>query len=142
LGPDGSIDLLARAGLDVRSAKRKMRIQADDLHTASEEERYLQALARIEQGRLWDLADRVMERERRLDDEADATGTAPEDAAIMARIEELHRKSEEAHERHEQVRSWTLWVSFASIMIALPVAMAISALAAAPFMLLAVATGG
>jgi hypothetical protein len=141
-GPDGSIDLLARAGLDVRQAKKKMRLQADDLHTASEEERYLQALARIEQGRLWDLAEKVVDRERHLDEEADATGTAPEDAAIMARIEELHKRAEEAQERHEQVRSWTLWVSFASIMVALPVAMAVGAIAALPFILLAFGTGG
>jgi hypothetical protein len=141
-GPDGSIDLLARAGLDIRSAKKKMRIQAADLPTTSQEERYLQALARIEQGRLWDLADRVSDRERRLDAEAEATGTAPEDASIMAKIEELHRTAEEAQDQHERVRSWTLWVSFASAMIALPIAMASGLLPALPLLLLAVGTGG
>jgi hypothetical protein len=141
-GPDGAIDLLARIGLDVRSAKRKMRIQADELHTTSQEDRYLHALAQIEQGRLWDLADRVSERERRLESEAEATGTAPEDAAIMAKIEELHRVAEAAEEQHEKVRSWTLWVSFTSIMIALPIAMVAGALAALPFILAAIGTGG
>jgi hypothetical protein len=139
---EGSIDVLARAGIDSRTAKRKMRIQADDLHTTSEEERYLQALARIEQGRLWDLADKVSDRERRLDDEAEATGAAPEDAAIMSRIEELHQVAEQAQADHERVRSWTLWVSFASIMIAFPVAIAAGGLVALPFILSAFVTGG
>lgn len=141
-GPDGSIDLLARAGLDIRSAKRKMRIQSADLPTTSQEERYLQALAQIEQGRLWDLADRVTDRERRLDAEAEATGTAPEDASIMSKIEELHRVAEDADEQHERVRSWTLWISFASAMVAFPVAMATGPIPAAPFILVALATGG
>jgi hypothetical protein len=137
----GNIDLLAKAGLDVTTAKRTMRVRAEDLHTTSQEDRYLEVLAEVDQGRLWELADKVLDRERRLNDEADATGTAPEDAEIVTRIEEAHREAEHAREHYEQVRSWTLWGSFASIMVAMPVTIAVGIGAAAPFVLAALAAG-
>lgn len=139
--PEGDIDLLSKAGLDVRSAKRTMRIRAEDLHTTSQEDRYLDVLAQVDQGRLWELADKVQDRELRLNDEADATGTAPEDAEIVVRIEQAHQEAEVAREEHERVRSWTLWASFGSIMIAMPIAIAIGFFAAAPFVIGAVAAG-
>ncbi len=135
----GTIDLLARVGVDAREAKRRMRITPDDLHTASETDRYVNVLARVEQGRLWDLAEKVLDRERRLDEEAAATGSAPEDADIVAEIEELHRRAEALAEQHEKIRSWSIWGAFGSIVSAVPVAIAVGATAAFPFILAAVA---
>jgi hypothetical protein len=141
-GPDGTIDLLARAGLDPRSAKRTMRVGPHDLHTTSQEERYLEALARIEQGRLWDLADKVTEREASLESEAEATGSAPEDVDIVSRIDELHRTAEQAEERHEEVRGWTMWLSFGAALTALPVAVALGGTVALPLLITAMVAAG
>ncbi len=138
----GRVDLLTRAGLDPHSAKGAMRVKAQDLLTSSQEERSLHTLARVEQGRLWDLATKVIDREHHLQDESDASGSAPEDAEIIERIEALHRTAERAAEEHERVRSWTLWLSFAAIMVALPLAFAAGPMPAAPFILTALGSGG
>lgn len=133
--PAGEIDLLARAGLDVREARRSMRITPDDLHTASENERYLQKLAHVDEGRLWELAEKVKDREQRLSEQAEATGSAPEDADAIRQIEELHRDTEHARTHYEKVRSLSLWGSFALIMCAVPIVMAAGTTAGLPFML-------
>jgi hypothetical protein len=138
---DGSIDLLAKAGLDARGARRVMRITGDDIHTASEHERYIEALANVDQGRLWDVADKVVDRERRLDEEAEATGSAPEDASIVEKIEELHDRAERVREQAELVRTVSLWGAFVAIISAVPVVMAWGPLAGAPFIAAAVFSG-
>ena len=131
----GEIDLLARAGLDVRDARRGMRITPDDLHTASENERYLQKLAHVDQGRLWELTEKVKDRERRLTERAEASGSAPEDAEAMRQIEELHSETEDARGHYEKVRALSLWGSFALIMCAIPIVIAAGTTAGLPFIL-------
>jgi hypothetical protein len=135
----GGIDLLGRAGLDVAAAKKRMRITASDLTTASETDRYISTLARVDQGRLWELVDKVLDRERRLNEVAEEAGSAPEDAEVMAKIEQRHREFEEAQARHEQVRSITLYGSFLSIVAAIPAAMFTNAFVVIPFIAAAVA---
>lgn len=137
--PNGSIDLLGRAGLDVLGAKRRMRLTPADLTTNTGSDRFIQALARVDQGRLWELADKVLDRERRLNEAAEEAGSAPEDAEVVSTIEERHREFEEAQARHERVRSFTLYGSFLSIVAAIPAAMFSTALVVIPFIVAAIA---
>ncbi len=132
---DGEIDLLARAGLDLREARRCMRVTPEDLHTAFENERFLQKLAHVDQGRLWELAEKVKDRELRLSERAEATGSIPADAGAIHRIEELHHGTEHARRHYEKVRSLSLWGSFSLIMCATPIVMAAGTTAGLPLIL-------
>ena len=49
----GSIDLLSRAGLDPRGARRTMRFSARDLSESTERDALIQQLARVDQDQLW-----------------------------------------------------------------------------------------
>jgi hypothetical protein len=137
--PDGSIDLLTRAGMDLAEAKRRMRLTPSDLTTNSGSDQLVAVLAHVDQGRLWELADKVRDRERRLNDAAEEAGSAPEDAEVMATIEERHTAFEAAQARHERVRSVTLYGSFLSIVAAIPAAMFTTAFVVVPFIAAAVA---
>lgn len=136
--PDGSIDLLARAGMDTAEAKRRMRMTPADLTTNSGSDQLIAALAHVDQGRLWELADKVRDRERRLNEAAEEAGSAPEDAEVMATIEQRHEEFEAAQARHERVRSITLYGSFLSIVAAIPAAMFTNAFVVIPFIAAAV----
>ena len=61
--PDGRVNVLERAGLDVRSAKAAMRVTSSDLTTRSEAEERILTLAHVDQGRLWDVAAKVKDRD-------------------------------------------------------------------------------
>ena len=63
----GSIDLLSRAGLDARTARRVMRFGAQDLAETTERGAYIQQLARIEQNELWSAAEALVIADRRLE---------------------------------------------------------------------------
>lgn len=137
--PDGSIDLLTRAGMDMAEAKRQMRLTPNDMTTNSTSDQLVAQLAHVDQGRLWELADKVRDRERQLNEAADEAGSAPEDAEVMATIEQRHEEFEAAQARHERVRSITLYGSFLSILAAIPAAMFTTALVVIPFIAFAVA---
>jgi hypothetical protein len=139
--PDGTIDLLSRAGLDIAEAKRAMRIGPEGLTSSSETDRLIRSLGHVDQGRLWELADKVKDRERDLDEEATAVGGSSEDAEIIARIEQKHREFEVAQRKHERARAITLYGSVASVILAIPVAMLTVPIAFLPFVIFAMVAG-
>jgi hypothetical protein len=63
---------------------------------------------------------------RRTDDDlqqvAESVGSAPEDAAVIDRIEERHHKFEAAQERHERFRQKSIVIALAGAVSAIPIA--------------------
>lgn len=107
---DGAVDLLARVGLSTRSAKKVLRLTEADLTTRSQLEQNVLTLAHVDQGRLWDVARKVTEREQAVAEAAAAIGSDPEDAAIFQEIERRHAAFEQAEEAHDRVRRISLLV--------------------------------
>ena len=101
---DEGLDVLRRAGIDPRRARRQLCMTPDDLATRSQLEHYVASLARLDQARLWDVADKVKDRERRLAETAQETGSDAEDAVAFAEIERRHQEFEQAQVENERVR--------------------------------------
>jgi hypothetical protein len=123
---DGQIDLLSVAGLDGRGAMRHLRLTSSDLTTSTHHDQIIRQLAAVEPATLWGLADRVTEAQDVLDEEADASGSAPEDASVVARIEERHASFENAQARAEKVRKVSFSVGAAAAVLAVPAVMWVS----------------
>lgn len=119
----GRIDLLAVAGLDVRSAKRHLRLTQSDLTTSTHHDQIVRRLADVDPDALWALAERVHATQQRLDQEAAASGSAPEDAAVVARIEQRHAEFEQAQEKAERSRRISFGVGAVAALLAVPLAM-------------------
>ncbi|MCB1256649.1 MAG: hypothetical protein KDB26_06055 [Microthrixaceae bacterium] len=134
----GSINLLVRAGLDTRTARRAMRFTAQDLTEATERDKLIQALARMDQNQLWVAAEALRSAERRLEEEAEATGSSVEDAAVIERIETHHAEFERTQAQSEAVRRGTFLISGFAALLSVPLARITSALAAVPFGLIAI----
>jgi len=111
---DGRLNLMRRAGLDPASARRKLRFGASDLEAASRGAELVRRLAEADQSRLWAAAETLLATDSALQAEADALGSAPEDAEIIERVEQRHRDFEAAQARHERIRRLTLAVSAAA----------------------------
>ncbi len=133
----GAIDLLSRAGLDPRGARRVMRFGAQDLAETTERDRYIQQLSRVEQNELWVAAEALVIAERRLEEEADAVGTSVEDAEVIERIEHHHEAFEKSQADSEQVRRLTFLVAGFAALLAVPAARLIGTLAVVPLALVA-----
>lgn len=138
--PDGTVNLLDRAGLDERNAKRKMRLTDQDLLSRSEQEDSIAALARVDQGRLWDVAWKVQDRENQLADIAAAAGATVEDAGAYEQIERRHREFEAAQAQHEAFRHLWFMVGGIAAIGAVPAAVLLGAWAAVPLMFVALVT--
>ncbi|MEM7141679.1 MAG: hypothetical protein AAF548_11670 [Actinomycetota bacterium] len=134
---DGNIDLLSVAGLDTRQAKRRLRLTSSDLTTSTHHDQIVRRLASVEPGKLWGLSERVKAAQAVLDEEADASGSAPEDAAVVARIEERHAKFEEAQARAEKFRKISFFGGAAAALLAVPSALWISQTIAMGFVIIA-----
>lgn len=139
---EGNIDLLSVAGLDARGAKRRLRLTSTDLTTSTHHDSIIRRLAAVDADRLWGLADRVTTAQRMLDEEADASGSAPEDAAVVARIEERHERFEEAQSRAERFRRVSFFVGAAAALAAVPSVMWVSQPLAMGFVALAAVVTG
>jgi len=126
VGPDGTIDLLARAGFDLRSAKRYLRLTSADLTASSQGELNIKALADVDQQHLWAAARKVRELDDVLQHEAEATGSAPEDAEIIERIEARHDEFLTAQARFERTRRTSFFSAAFAILAAVPAAMLVS----------------
>jgi uncharacterized protein YhaN len=133
----GAIDLLSRAGLDPRGARRVMRFGAQDLAETTERDAYIQQLARVEQNELWVAAEALLIAERRLEEEADAVGTSVEDAEVIERIEERHEAFERSQADSEQVRRLTFLVAGFAALLAVPAARLLGNAAVIPLALVA-----
>jgi len=134
---DGEIDLLSVAGLDARGAKRRLRLTSSDLTTSTHHDQIIRRLAAVEPETLWAHADRVTAAQEILDEEADASGSAPEDASVVARIEERHANFEDAQARAEKVRKISFFVGAAAAVLAVPSVMWIGQTVAMALVILA-----
>ncbi|UDY33904.1 hypothetical protein [Dermatobacter hominis] len=138
----GSIDLLSRAGLDARTARRVMRFGAQDLAETTERGAYIQQLARIEQNELWSAAEALVIADRRLEEEADAVGSSVEDAEVIERIEHHHEQFERSQADSEKVRRLTFLAAGFAALLAVPAAALIGTAAVIPLGLVALAAVG
>jgi hypothetical protein len=135
--PDGQVNVLERAGLDVRRAKEAMRITPTDLTTRTEVEERILTLAHVEQSRLWEVAQKVKEREAAVADVTDDFGE-PIDPAVLAEIERRHAEFEVAEADHEAARRVSLLVGANAAAFALLLLMLGTFAIAVPFLLLAI----
>ena len=135
----GSIDLLSRAGLDVRTARKVMRFGSQDLAETTERGAYIQQLARIEQNELWSAAEALVIADRRMEEEADAVGSSVEDAEVIERIERHHEQFERTQVDNEKVRRMTFLAAGFAALLAVPAAALIGTFAVIPLGLIALA---
>jgi hypothetical protein len=134
---EGRVDLLSVAGLDMRSAKRSLRVTANDLTTSTHHDEIIRQLATTDPDELWEAAARVARAREALDQAAADSGSAPEDAAVVARIEDQHQRFEEAQARAEQFRKISFVGGALSALIAVPSAMFVSQMVAMGWVILA-----
>ena len=135
----GEIDLLSRAGLDPRGARRTMRFTAQDLAESTARDELIQQLARVDQEQLWSAAQALRTAQQRLESESDAAGTSVEDAAVIERIEQRHEAFERTQAQSEQVRHVTFVVAGIAALLTLPMVRFVGSMAVAPLVLVAVA---
>lgn len=136
---DGTVDVLARVGLSTRSAKKVLRLTEVDLTTRSQFEQNVLTLAHLDQGRLWDVARKVTEREQAVAEATAAVSSDPEDAAIFQEIERRHAAFEQAEEAHERVRRISLLVGANAAVGIVPLAGLFGLVGAAPALAVAMA---
>jgi uncharacterized protein YhaN len=134
---DGEIDLLARAGLDMRTAKRRMRLTSADLTAETQTDQVLRRLALLEPAELWSAAERVRITEDHLQAEAEATGSQPEDAEVVQRIEDRHQAFVGAQARHERYRKASFIAGAVAAVSAVPISLVAGEVAAAPLLIIA-----
>ena len=89
------------SGLDSASARRTMRFGAADLATSSNRGQAVEVLAALDQRRVWAAAEALRRAEGDLTTEAEAIGSAPEDAAMIDEVEARHIAVEHAVDRFE-----------------------------------------
>ena len=138
VGASGEIDLLSRAGLDPRSARRTMRFTAQDLAEATERDELIQQLARVDQNQLWVAAEALRTAQRRLEEEADAVGSSVEDAAVIERIEERHEAFERSQNQSETVRRATFMIAGIAALLSLPMVRFVGSFSVVPLALVAI----
>ncbi|MEO7572906.1 MAG: hypothetical protein ABIX10_10770 [Acidimicrobiales bacterium] len=117
---DGACTLLGRMGLDSRSARRKMRFGAADLATSSNRGKAVEVLAALDQRRVWGSAEALRRAEGDLTSEAEAIGSAPEDADLIDEVEARHLAVEQAADRFEGSHRRTFWIGGAAALAAIP----------------------
>jgi hypothetical protein len=116
----GDCDLLDHLGLDEATARQTMRLGPGDLVTSSDHGKAVEALAGLDQRRLWAAADALHQAEDDLSTDAHALGSAPEDADIIDTIEARHFAVERAAESFESTRKRTFYIGGLSSVATLP----------------------
>jgi hypothetical protein len=134
---DGEIDLLARAGLDTRGAKRRMRLTSSDLATSSHTDQVIRRVAQLDSTDVWSAAERVRITEDHLQAEAEAIGSQPEDADVVERIEDRHQAFMGAQSRHERYRKLSFLAGAVAAIAAVPISLVAGEVAAAPLLIVA-----
>ena len=136
---NGQIDLLSRAGLDPRSARRTMRFTAQDLAESTERDQLIQQLARVDQDQLWVAAEALRTAQRRLEEEADAVGSSVEDAAVIERIEQRHDAVERGHTQRAHFLKVMFMVAGLVALLTLPMVRFVGTVGVAPLAVIALA---
>ena len=108
---DGGCNLLSKLGVDSRDARRLMRFGAADLAASSHRGQAVEILSSLDQRRVWAAATALRLAEASLTSEAEAIGSAPEDAAMIEEVEARHFAVEQAAERFETIRRRTFVIA-------------------------------
>jgi hypothetical protein len=119
--PDGRIDLLEHAGID-RRQRRRLRLGSTDLATAKHGAALVRELAEQDQTKLWAAAEQLRRTDDELQQVAESVGSAPEDAAVIDKIEQRHAQFERAQERHERFRHKSIVIALTGALSAIPIA--------------------
>jgi len=119
---DGDISLLEREGIDLRKARRAMRLSKADLASSAASDQLIGRLAEQDQTELWSAAARVRVTAEQLEIEAEAVGSAPEDAEVIDRIEQRHNTVEAAVEIQTRLRRLAIVVAGTACILSVPVA--------------------
>lgn len=123
-GDDGACDLLRHLGLTLSQARHFMHLGPADLVTSTERGRAIEALAGLDQRRVWAAAEALHGAESELAAEAEALGSAPEDAALIDAVEARHVAFERAAARFEATRRHTFVIGGLSGVATLPAVVA------------------
>jgi len=134
---DGEIDLLKVAGMNARTAKRKLRLTATDITTNTHHDQIIRRLGAVDNTELWSRAHRVETAQAQLDAAADSTGSSAEDAEVVARIEARHQSFEHAQDQAERYRRISFFVGASAALAAVPAAMMMGQAAAMAFVVIA-----
>ena len=102
------------------AARRVMRFGAADLATSSDRGKAVEVLAGLDQRRVWTLAESLRQAEGDLTSEAEAIGSAPEDAAMIDEVEARHIAVERAADQFESTRKRTFWIGGACALATIP----------------------
>jgi len=119
----GVIDLLAVAGLDPRTAKRRLRMTATDLTTSTHHDQIVRRLAAVNPAELWGAVEKVKVAQQDVDSAAEATGSAPEDAEVVEQIEKRHDQFESVQAAAERSRRASFFAGAFAALAAVPSAM-------------------
>lgn len=119
---NGRVNLLARTPRGARATRRLLRLDEADLTMPTQENELVDALAKVDQGRLWDVAAKVADRRRDLDEIAERTGGAFDNAEVTAEIERRHQAVEDAENEFERVRGITFLTAAVAAISVLPLA--------------------
>ncbi len=136
-GPGGRPDLAASCGVPRGEEARRLVLGPGDLESRSSVEERIAVLARVDQARLWEVADKVAEREQELADVGDETDDL--EPELVAAVDARHRAFEAAQaEQQRRQRVWLLFGANAAL-LALPVALLVGWWLSLPLLVLAVA---
>jgi hypothetical protein len=124
---DGRLDLLGRFGLDVASARDLVRFTAADLASAGHSDELVSTLAGADQDQLWAAAAELGRTQDELSSEAEAVGSAPEDADLIEEVENRHTALENAAEQFDSVRRRTFVLGGSAGVLTLPTVIAVGA---------------
>ena len=116
----GDCNLLTKLDLDSRGARRLMRFGAADLAASSHRGQAVEILSSLDQRRVWAAATALRQADGDLTSEAEAIGSAPEDAAMIEEVEARHYAVEQAADRFEAVRRRTFVIAGACAGFTLP----------------------
>jgi len=131
------IDLLARAGLDEREARRALCVTAEDLTGEATDGERLQRLAAADQQELWPAAEAVVRHGVQLEQVATEVGGQVEDAEVIASIEERHERFEQAQEESERVRRATFMIAGIAALLSFPLVRLVGDLVVVPLAVIA-----
>ncbi len=116
----GVCDLLKHLNLDTTSGNRAMAFSPGDLTTNSDRAKAVEALAVLNQERVWAAAEALRAAEGDLASEARSVGSVPADVALIDVVEARHQAAERATRRFDGTRKRTFVFSGASTIGTLP----------------------
>jgi hypothetical protein len=129
LDDEGEVDLFAFAEVEPRAARRTLRTGSTDLSSVAGSDRLVQMMAALDQTALWSAAARVRVTDEQLQAIAEETGSAPEDADVIDRIEHSHHMVEATVDRQDRLRRKAFLIAAFCGLVGTPLAVLVPSLA-------------